>query len=64
MVIKKPHKMLLVDGHHRVIAAKKLGIEVMDAYIIVLEKSVSLGMERTAKDAGLFSLDDIKILNY
>ncbi|HIH37165.1 MAG TPA: CBS domain-containing protein [Methanocellales archaeon] len=64
VVIKKPNKMLLVDGHHRVIAAKRLGIEAMDAYIIVMEKNVPLGMERTAKDAGLFSLDDVKILNY
>ena len=64
VVIKKPNKMLLVDGHHRVIAAKKLGIEAMDAYILVLDKSVPLGMERTAKDAGLLSLDDVKILNY
>ena len=64
VVIQKPHKMLLVDGHHRVIAAKKLGIDTMDAYIIVLGKSVPLGMERTAKDAGLHSLDDVKILDY
>ncbi|MDD2665393.1 MAG: CBS domain-containing protein [Methanocellales archaeon] len=64
VVIKKPNKMLLVDGHHRVIAAKRLGIDAMDAYIIVMEKNVPLGMERTAKDAGLLSLDDVKILNY
>ncbi|MDD2777608.1 MAG: CBS domain-containing protein [Methanocellales archaeon] len=64
VVIKKPNKMLLVDGHHRVIAAKRLGIETMDAYIIVMEKNVPLGMEKTAKDAGLLSLDDVKILNY
>ncbi len=63
VVIKKPNKMLLVDGHHRVIAAKRLGIEAMDAYIIIMEKNVPLGMERTAKDAGLLSLDDVKILN-
>lgn len=64
VVIQKPAKLLLVDGHHRAIAAKKLGIEYMDAYIIVLNKDIALGMEKTARDAGLKTLDDIKILDY
>jgi hypothetical protein len=29
-----PGKMILVDGHHRAIAAKKLGIKMLDAYVI------------------------------
>lgn len=64
VVIRKPNKIVLVDGHHRVVAAKKLGIDVMDAYIFTLEKDVPLGMERTARDAGLHSLADIKVLDY
>ncbi len=64
VVIRKPGKLLLVDGHHRVIAARKLGIDTMDAYILILEKDISLGMEKTARNIGLHSLNDIKILDY
>ncbi|HLB70166.1 MAG TPA: CBS domain-containing protein [Candidatus Methanoperedens sp.] len=64
VVIKKPHKLILVDGHHRAIAAKKLGIKSMDAYVIPLGDDVHLGMEKTAASAGLHSLSDIKILDY
>ncbi len=64
VVIQKPNRIVLVDGHHRVVAAKKLGIDVMDAYTLTLEKDIPLGMEKTARDAGLYSLDDIKILDY
>jgi len=64
VVIKKPGKLILVDGHHRVIAAKKLGIKSMDAYVIPLGDEVHLGMEKTAASAGLHTLSDIKILDY
>ncbi len=64
VVIKKPNKLILVDGHHRVIAAKKLGIKSMDAYVIPLSDEVHLGMEKTALSAGLRTLSDIRILDY
>ncbi|KCZ72569.1 putative transcriptional regulator [Candidatus Methanoperedens nitroreducens] len=64
VVIKKPNKLILVDGHHRVVAAKKLGIKSMDAYVIPLGDEVHLGMEKTATSAGLHTLSDIKILDY
>ncbi len=64
VVIKKPNKLILVDGHHRVIAAKKLGIKSMDAYVIPLSEDVQLGMEKSAIAAGLNTLSDIKILDY
>ncbi|SNQ61783.1 CBS pair associated ParBc domain-containing protein [Candidatus Methanoperedens nitratireducens] len=64
VVIKKPDKLILVDGHHRVIAARKLGIKSMDAYVIPLGDDVRLGMEKTAASAGLHTLSDIKILDY
>lgn len=64
VVIQKPGKLLLVDGHHRVIAARKLGIGTMDAYILILDRDISLGMEKTARNAGLNSLNDIKILDH
>ena len=64
VVIKKPNKVLLVDGHHRVIAAKKLGIKSIDAYVIPLGNEIELGMEKTATSIGLHTLSDIKILDY
>ncbi len=64
VVIKKPNKLILVDGHHRVIAARKLGIKSMDAYVIPLGDEVHLGMEKTAASTGLYTLSDIKILDY
>ena len=64
VVIEKPGKLILVDGHHRVIAAKKLGITSMDAYVIQLGSDVALGLEKTAILSGLHTLSDIKILDY
>lgn len=64
VVVRKPDRTLLVDGHHRAVAAQRLGIEEMDAYIIVLDRDIPLGMERTARYAGLNSLADIRILDY
>lgn len=64
VVIRKTNKLILVDGHHRVIAAKKLGITAMDAYVIPIKDDVHLGMEKTANSSGLFKLSDIKILDY
>ena len=62
IVIQKRNKTLLVDGHHRAVAAQGLNIKEVDAYIITMERDVPLGMERTAKNIGLRSLADIQIL--
>ena len=56
--------LLLADGHHRVMAAKRAGIDEMDAYVIVLERRVDLGMARTAEDEGLESVSDINVVDY
>ena len=64
IVIEKGRRRILVDGHHRVIAAKQLGIETMDAYVIEIDASVELGMEKTARESGLETLDDVEIVDY
>lgn len=64
VVIRKTNKLILVDGHHRVVAAKKLGIKSMDAYVIPIGDEIHLGMEKTAMSSGLHTLSDIKILDY
>jgi IMP dehydrogenase len=56
--------LLLADGHHRALAAERLGIAQMDAYVIVVDDPVELGMYRTAQAAGLSRIDDIEVVDY
>lgn len=56
--------LLLADGHHRVKAAERLGVDEMDAYVIVLDDPVDLGMARTAQDSDLSSIEDIEVVDY
>lgn len=63
IVIKRRGGYLIVDGHHRAMAAKKLGLEKFKA--IVLEPNnldVTLGLEKTAEKWCLHTLDDVKII--
>jgi len=64
VVIDTPDTLLLADGHHRVLAADRLGIGEMDAYVIVIEESIETGMEQTAAAQGLESIADIEIVDY
>ena len=64
VVIENGDVLLLADGHHRVAAANQLGVERMDAYVIVVDGSVTLGMHRTAEKEGLETVEDIEIVDY
>ena len=64
VVIDNAGSLLLADGHHRVKAADRLGIEEMDAYLIRLDTRVDLGMAETAKKSDLESIDDIEEVDY
>jgi IMP dehydrogenase len=64
VVIDNAGTLLLADGHHRVMAADRIDIEEMDAYVIVVDDPVELGMERTAEKEGLRSLRDIEVVDY
>ena len=64
IVIKKPGSLILVDGHHRAIAARRLGIKVLEAYIIEIAENMELGLERTARAMNLKTVDDIQIMDY
>lgn len=61
---EQERQLLLADGHHRVKAAQRLEIEEMDAYIIVLDEPVELGMAETARNEGLDGISDIKEVDY
>ncbi len=56
--------LLLADGHHRVKAAERLGIDEMDAYVIVIDDPVDLGMAQTAVDSDLTGIEDIDVVDY
>jgi CBS domain-containing protein len=63
IVIKRHNGYLIVDGHHRIMAAKRLGMKTFKC--IVLEPNnldVPLGLETTAERWGLHTLDDVKII--
>ncbi len=61
LVIKNGPRFILVDGHHRAVAARNSGIEKMKAYVLVFENEVELGMEKTAEKQGLRNLASISI---
>jgi predicted transcriptional regulator len=64
VVIDRGVDRLLADGHHRVKAADRLGIEAMDAYVIVVDETVDLGMAKTAEKEDLETIDDIEVVDY
>ena len=64
VVIDNGGTLLLADGHHRVLAADRLGIDEMDAYVIVVDYEIDLGMARTAEKEGLERIDDIDVVDY
>lgn len=64
VVIDNGGDLLLADGHHRVLAARRLGIEEMESYVVVLGERVDLGMARTADEANLRGVDDVEVVDY
>ncbi len=64
VVVETPDDCLLADGHHRVKAALDLGIEVMDAYVIVIDSAVDIGMAKTAEKENLAEIADIEAVDY
>ncbi|WP_409200374.1 CBS domain-containing ParB/RepB/Spo0J family partition protein [Methanobrevibacter sp. DSM 116169] len=63
IVVKTGNRWILVDGHHRAIAARKLGCDKIDAYVINIHSDIELGLEKTADDYGVKTFDDIKIID-
>ncbi|HET6405362.1 MAG TPA: CBS domain-containing protein [Candidatus Thermoplasmatota archaeon] len=64
MVIAKKPQPILVDGHHRVMAARQMGIQKLEAYVLKLDKDIELGLERNARASGLHSLSDIDVNDF
>jgi len=64
VVVQTGTDLLLADGHHRVKAASSLGIETMDAYVIVIDEPIELGMAETARKENLATVSDIDAVDY
>ncbi|MFA6800026.1 MAG: CBS domain-containing protein [Candidatus Methanomethylophilaceae archaeon] len=63
IVIARRNGYLVVDGHHRIMAAKKLGLTSFKAIVLEPNKfDVKLGLEKTAERWNLKTLDDVKII--
>ncbi|MGB9636782.1 MAG: CBS domain-containing protein [Thermoplasmata archaeon] len=62
LVIRKPDKLVLVDGHHRALAARSMGLKIFKAIVINFPLKTELGLERIARDKGVHKLEDIKII--
>ena len=63
IVVERRNGYLLVDGHHRIIAAKKLGLKEFKAIVLIPnELDTKFGLEKTAERWGLHTLDDVAII--
>jgi len=63
IVIKRKNGYLIVDGHHRAMAAKMMGAETFKAIVLEPDQlDIRLGLEKTAEKWKLYSLDDISVI--
>lgn len=63
IVVGVGKRFVLVDGHHRTVAALKLGYDEIDSYVIKLDEDIKLGMEKTADKEGIFTFQDIEVID-
>jgi len=62
IVIDKGDHFVLVDGHHRALASKQMGVKQFSAFVLELSRDIDLGMEKVADEMNLKTLDDVKII--
>lgn len=66
LVVRKGDDWILVDGHHRALAAREMGLPRLQAFILTCEKpqefsALEIGLERQAREHHLHTLDDVEI---
>ena len=63
IVVERRNGFLVVDGHHRILAAKKMGMKTYKAIVLIPnDYEVKLGLEKSAEKWNLRTLDDVKII--
>ncbi len=63
IVVQRRNGYLLVDGHHRIMAAMKLGMKTFSAIVLVPNDfDTKFGLEKTAERWGLHTLHDVNII--
>ena len=66
LVLEKGERWILIDGHHRALAAREMGLTQLQAFILSSTEpekfeKIETGLERTAKAHHLSSLTDLEI---
>lgn len=66
LVVQKGEQWILVDGHHRALAAREMGLTQLQAFILTCDKptefaQTEIGLERIAREHNLKTLSDIEI---
>jgi IMP dehydrogenase len=66
LVVQKGEQWILVDGHHRALAAQEMGLQQLQAFILTSDKphefaATETGFERLAREHNLHTLSDIEI---
>jgi len=56
-------KYILVDGHHRAVAACLSDVKELEAYVLEINTDKKMGIEKTAEKQGLYSLKDVKVID-
>ncbi|HJK02313.1 MAG TPA: CBS domain-containing protein [Methanocorpusculum sp.] len=63
IVVRRQKKLILIDGHHRAVAANRMHLKKLEAYIIDIDSEQELGIEKTSRNMQLWTLEDVKVLN-
>ncbi|MGI0052794.1 MAG: CBS domain-containing ParB/RepB/Spo0J family partition protein [Thermoplasmata archaeon] len=66
LVVQRGELWILVDGHHRALAAREMGLTQLQAFILTAEKPLDfarteIGLERLAREHHLERLEDIEV---
>ncbi|MCL4324516.1 MAG: ParB N-terminal domain-containing protein [Candidatus Thermoplasmatota archaeon] len=66
LILRKGVDNILVDGHHRALAAMEMGLKRLSAFVLLSDHpeefdKVEIGLERVAREHHLSSLADIEV---